>query len=329
MTTCSPLSANAVADGFRQALAAAEAFAGATAPNPPVGCAVLDAQGAVLACEAHQRAGGLHAEAAALAVCREAGLVDQVHTLIVTLEPCNHHGRTPPCVEAILASPAKAVWIGSRDPNPAVAGEGGARLARAGLDIAFAGDLDHRDAVDLSRQAARLIAPFATWSVHGRPWLTLKQALTADGGMVPPAGAKTFTSQTSLVLAHRLRRQADAIVTGSGTILADAPLFTVRRAPDPRQAPRRLAILDRRRRTPASYLDAARRRGFEVSLHDDIPALLADLAASGVLEALVECGPTLLDAFLAADLWDERVTIRQRLDPGESDTVEILNRMAA
>jgi diaminohydroxyphosphoribosylaminopyrimidine deaminase/5-amino-6-(5-phosphoribosylamino)uracil reductase len=323
------LSANAVADGFRQALAAAEAFAGATAPNPPVGCAVLDAQGAVLACEAHQRAGGLHAEAAALAVCREAGLVDQVHTLIVTLEPCNHHGRTPPCVEAILASPAKAVWIGSRDPNPAVAGEGGARLARAGLDIAFAGDLDHRDAVDLSRQAARLIAPFATWSVHGRPWLTLKQALTADGGMVPPAGAKTFTSQTSLVLAHRLRRQADAIVTGSGTILADAPLFTVRRAPDPRQAPRRLAILDRRRRTPASYLDAARRRGFEVSLHDDIPALLADLAASGVLEALVECGPTLLDAFLAADLWDERVTIRQRLDPGESDTVEILNRMAA
>ena len=327
MTTCSPPLADAVADGFRQALAAAEAFAGATAPNPPVGCAVLDAQGAVLACAAHQRAGGPHAEVAALATCREAGLVDRIHTLIVTLEPCNHHGATPPCVEAILASPAKVIWIGSRDPNPAVTGQGGARLARAGLEVTFVDDLDHCDAADLSRQAARLIAPFATWAVHGRPWLTLKLALTADGGMVPPAGAKTFTSEGSLALAHRLRRRADAIVTGSGTVLADAPLFTVRRVPDPRQAPRRLAILDRRRRTPASYLDAAGRRGFEVSLHDDVPTLLVDLAASGVLEALVECGPTLLDAFLAADLWDERVTIRQSSRPGEPDTVEIANRL--
>ncbi|EJL38250.1 riboflavin biosynthesis protein RibD [Caulobacter sp. AP07] len=318
-----------MADGFRQALTAAEAFAGATAPNPPVGCAVLDARGVVLACAAHQQAGGLHAEAAALAVCRETGLIDRVHTLIVTLEPCNHHGRTPPCVEAILASPVQAVWIGARDPNPAVAGEGGARLARAGLEVAFAGDLDHRDATGLSRQAARLIAPFVTWSVHGRPWLTVKQALTAEGGMAPPAGARTFTSQASLALAHQLRRRADAIVTGSGTILADAPLFTVRHVPDPRRAPRRLAVLDRRRRTPAAYLDAARRHGFEVSLHDDIPALLADLAASGVLEALVECGPTLLDAFRAADLWDEHVTIRQSPRPGEPDTVEILNRLAA
>ena len=329
MTTCSPPLAAAVADGFRQALAAAEAFAGATAPNPPVGCAVLDAQGVVLACVAHQRAGGPHAEAAALAACREASLVDRVHTLVVTLEPCNHHGATSPCVEAILASPAKAIWIGSRDPNPAVTGQGGARLARAGLEVSFIRDLDHRDAEDLSHQAARLIAPFAMWSVQGRPWLTLKQALTADGGMVPPAGAKTFTSQISLALAHRLRRRVDAIVTGSGTILADAPLFAVRRVPDPRQAPRRLAILDRRRRTPASYLDEARGRGFEVSLHDDIPALLADLAASGVLEALVECGPTLLGAFLATDLWDERVTIRQGPRPGEPDTVEIANRLTA
>jgi diaminohydroxyphosphoribosylaminopyrimidine deaminase/5-amino-6-(5-phosphoribosylamino)uracil reductase len=322
-------SANAVADGFRQALAAAEAFAGATAPNPPVGCVVLDAHGVVLAREAHRRAGGPHAEAAALTACRDAGLTERVHTLIVTLEPCNHHGRTPPCVEAILASPVRAVWIGSRDPNPAVIGEGSAHLARAGLDVAFIGDLDHRDAMGLARQADRLVAPFAVWSAQGRPWLTLKQALTGNGGMIPPAGAKTFTSEASLTLAHRLRRRADAIVTGSGTVLADAPLFTVRRVPDPRQAPRRLAILDRRRRTPAAYLDAARTRGFEVGLHDDIPTLLADLAAGGAQEVLVECGPTLLAAFLAADLWDERVILRRSPRPGEPDTVEILNRLAA
>jgi diaminohydroxyphosphoribosylaminopyrimidine deaminase/5-amino-6-(5-phosphoribosylamino)uracil reductase len=283
----------------------------------------------VVACAPPGRPGAPHAEAAALAACRDAGLTERIHTLIVTLEPCNHHGRTPPCVEAILASPARAVWIGSRDPNPAVIGQGGARLAQAGLDVAFIGDLDHRDATGLARQADRLIAPFALWSTRGRPWLTLKQALTADGGMIPPAGARTFTSEASLTLAHRLRRRADAIVTGSGTILADAPLFTVRRVPDPRQAPRRLAILDRRRRTPAAYLDAARGRGFEVGLHDDIPVLLADLAAIGAQEVLVECGPTLLDAFLAADLWDERVILRQGPRPGEPDTVEIVNRLAA
>jgi diaminohydroxyphosphoribosylaminopyrimidine deaminase/5-amino-6-(5-phosphoribosylamino)uracil reductase len=321
-----PLPADRVAEAFRRALAAADAFAGATAPNPPVGCVVLDASGAVLATAAHQQAGDDHAEAAAISACRAMGRFEQIDALVVTLEPCNHHGRTPPCVEAILASPARTVWIGARDPNLAVAGGGAARLVRAGQDVAFVESLDHPDADDLARQAARLIAPFATRFTRGRPWLTLKQALTVDGGMIPPPGAKTFTSEDSLTLAHSLRRRADAIITGSGTILADTPLFTVRRVADPRRSPRRLAILDRRGRTPAAYLETARRRGFETSVHHDIPALLADLAAGGALEALVECGPTLLEAFLAADLWDERVIVRQGPDPGDPDTVEILTR---
>ncbi|AYV48672.1 bifunctional diaminohydroxyphosphoribosylaminopyrimidine deaminase/5-amino-6-(5-phosphoribosylamino)uracil reductase RibD [Caulobacter flavus] len=311
----------AIAQAFRLALDAASQLAGATAPNPPVGCAVLAADGAVLAVEAHQGAGLPHAEAAALAACRDRW--DEVHTLVVTLEPCNHHGRTPPCVEAILASPARAVWIGARDPNPAVAGGGARRLATAGLDIAFV-------AGPLAAESARLIAPFAMRATQGRPWLTVKQAFTTDGSMIPPTGAKTFASEASLDLAHALRRRADAVITGSGTILADAPLLTVRRVADPRRAPRRLAILDRRGRVPRAYLDAARERGLEPSVHADIPALLADLAAGGALEALVEAGPTLSAAFLDAGLWDERVVITKAARPGDPDTVEtVLRRPAA
>ncbi|KSB90521.1 riboflavin biosynthesis protein RibD [Caulobacter vibrioides] len=319
MTALSP-PPPAIARAFRLALDAAFAWAGATAPNPPVGCAVLAADGEVLAVRAHQGAGLPHAEAAALAACRDRW--SAVHTLVVTLEPCNHHGRTPPCVEAILASPARAVWIGARDPNPAVAGGGAARLVAAGLDVAFV-------AGPLAGEAARLIAPFAMRATRGRPWLTLKQAFTADGSMIPPPGAKTFTSEASLDLAHALRRRADAVITGSGTVLADAPLLTVRRAPDPRRTPRRLAILDRRGRVPGAYLDAARARGLDPSVHADIPALLAQLAGGGALEALVEAGPTLSAAFLAAGLWDERVTITKAARPGDPDTVESVLRRPA
>jgi len=316
MTALSP-PPPAIARALRLALDAASAWAGATAPNPPVGCAVLAADGEVLTVRAHQGAGLPHAEAAALDACRDRW--EAVHTLVVTLEPCNHHGRTPPCCEAILASPARAVWIGARDPNPAVAGGGAARLAAAGLDVAFVEG-------PLASECARLIAPFAMRATQGRPWLTLKQALTADGLMIPPPGEKTFTSEASLDLAHALRRRADAVITGSGTILADAPLLTVRRAPDPRRMPRRLAILDRRGRVPGAYLDAARERGLEPSIHADIPALLADLAEGGALEALVEAGPTLSAAFLAAGLWDERVTITKAARSGDPDTVETVLR---
>lgn len=319
MTALSP-PPPAIAQAFRLALDAARVLAGATAPNPPVGCAVLAADGSVLAVEAHQGAGLPHAEAAALAACRDRW--EAVHTLVVTLEPCNHHGRTPPCSQAILASPARAVWIGARDRNPAVAGGGARRLSAAGLDVAFV-------AGPLAAESARLIAPFAMRATQGRPWLTLKQAFTTDGSMIPPSGAKTFTSEASLDLAHALRRRADAVITGSGTILADAPLLTVRRVGDPRRAPRRLAILDRRRRVPDAYLAAARERGLDPSLHADIPALLADLADGGALEALVEAGPTLSAAFLAADLWDERVVITKAARAGDPDTVEIVSREKA
>lgn len=299
---------------------------GATAPNPPVGCVALDGAGEVLACEAHRKAGTSHAEAAALEACRQAGLTQRIHTLIVTLEPCNHTGRTPPCTDAILGTPAKAVWIGARDPNPTVAGGGAARLAGAGLEVAFWDRLDYPQALALKQRAERLIAPFATWSTLGRPWLTLKQAIAADGSMIAPGGRGTFTSRSSLVLAHRLRRRADAIITGSGCILADDPAFTVRHVADHPGKRRKLAILDRRRRTPAAYVDAAGARGFDVVVHNDLSVLLSELAGAGVIEALVAAGPTLVRAFLEHDLWDEHVVIRQSPIPGGPDTVDVRSR---
>lgn len=313
----------AIADAVRLALGCAEAFVGATAPNPPVGCVVLDAAGQILACGAHARAGQAHAEAAALDACRRAGTFGRIHTLVVTLEPCNHSGRTPPCVDAILASPARTVWFGARDPNAEVLGGGAERLAAAGLEVGGLDALPHPDAADLAQATRRLIGPFRKWKRTGRPWLTVKQALDAGGGMVPPPGRKTFTSPDSLTLAHRLRRRADAIVTGSGCVLADNPAFTVRRVPDHFGKRRTLAILDRRGRVPAAYVAAARDRGFKVLVRGDLPALLEELGETGVMEVLVEAGPTLLAAILGAGLWDEHVVIRRDAIPGRPDTVDV------
>jgi diaminohydroxyphosphoribosylaminopyrimidine deaminase/5-amino-6-(5-phosphoribosylamino)uracil reductase len=335
MTTASPsvetlaaegLPAAAIARGFQLALERAAAFAGATAPNPPVGCVALDRAGAVIACEAHQMAGGAHAEAAVIEACRRAGVLEQIHTLIVTLEPCNHTGRTPPCTEAILRTPAKSVWIGVSDPNPQVAGGGAARLGSAGLAVGMIDHLPHPAASDLARAARRLIGPFATRVRTGRPWVTLKQAIAADGGMTPPAGKKTFTSPASLDLAHQMRRRVDAIITGSGCVLADDPAFTVRRVADHPGKRRKLAILDRRGRTPETYLEAARARGFEVWVRSDLPGLLDELGAAGVQEALVEAGPTLLDAFLTGGFWHEHFIIRQSPTPGLPDAGEVRQR---
>ena len=305
------------------ALGEAQAFVGATAPNPPVGCVLLDADGVVLARAAHRRAGTAHAEAAAIQACRAAGLTHRIHTALVTLEPCSHTGRTPPCTEALLSTPVQAIWIGALDPHPRAPQAGAARLAEAGVAVAMIARLEHPDAAALGHAAARLIAPFAKWSCTGRPWVLIKTALDAGGAMIPPPGMKTFTSPSSLAHAHRLRRGAEAIITGSGCILADDPAFTVRHVSDHPGRRRRLAILDRRGRTPDAYLDSARARGLDATLHADIPDLLDDLGAAGVLCALVEAGPTLRQAFLDLELWDEEVVFQTNPVPGLADRVEV------
>jgi diaminohydroxyphosphoribosylaminopyrimidine deaminase / 5-amino-6-(5-phosphoribosylamino)uracil reductase len=305
----------AIAHAMQAALSAARMFEGATAPNPPVGCALLDARGDVIVTAAHQRAGEAHAEAAAIAQAKVLGRMADIHTVVVTLEPCNHHGRTPPCVEAILSTPAKQVVIGVRDPNPHVAGGGAATLEKAGLAVQdFAGD---------ATQLKRLLAPFVKRVMKKQPFVTVKQALNRDGSMIPPEGQKTFTSQGSLLIAHALRRRADAIITGSGTVLADDPQFTVRLLPDHANKQRELYILDRRRRVGADYMTAAKARGFYPQYTDEFSDALKVAYDAGALEVLVEAGPLVTAHVLLTDLWDEHVRISQT---EKEDKVEIFTR---
>lgn len=308
---------------FSHALELARVHEGATAPNPPVGCVLLDAQGQELATGAHRRAGLPHAEAEAIAQARAAGLAEKVETVVVTLEPCNHYGRTPPCAEAILCTSARQVWIACRDPNPLVAGGGAERLRAADLSVNFLSDLNHPSAPTLVAEAHRLIAPFAKRVRTGLPFVTIKQAISSSGSMVPTIGKKTFTSSTSLELAHRLRLRADAILTGSGTVLADDPLFTVRLVPDHNNKQRLLVLLDRRRRIPERYMDAARKRGFVVHLTDDVHEALQSIGAAGGMEVLVEAGRVLTTHLLAAGLWDEHVLIEQAASANGTDRVTL------
>jgi diaminohydroxyphosphoribosylaminopyrimidine deaminase / 5-amino-6-(5-phosphoribosylamino)uracil reductase len=301
-----------IALGFARALAEAKTWRGSTSPNPPVGCAALDAGGNVLALAAHKRTGERHAEALVIEQCRVAGSIGRIDTLLVTLEPCNHTGRTPPCSEAILATPCRAVWIASRDPNPRVAGGGAKRLAAAGLEVQMLRDLAHADTATLQREADLLIAPFAKRVTKGMPWITVKQAVDVSGSMIPPTGQKTFTSPSSLKLAHELRKRADAILTGSGTILADNPEFTVRHVPDFAGKQRKLLIADRRVQVPQSYVDVAIARGFDVMRIIDVASALKQAAVDGANEVLIEAGPSITEAVLSSDLWDEHVLIVQQ-----------------
>ena len=305
--------AEQIASAFVRAIAAAEAFRGATSPNPPVGCVVLDAQGRELACAAHQKAGEGHAEALALAQCRRDGTTARIHTVVVTLEPCNHTGRTPPCCDAILATPARAVWIGAADPNGQVRGGGAARLRDAGLRV---------ESSLAGAGCAELIAPFATRMTKGRPYVTIKQALDNNGSMIPPVGQKTFTSASSLLLAHRLRKRSDAIVTGSGTVLADDPHFTVRHVPDHPGKRRGLFILDRRQRVPEHYISGSRARGFDVRVVADFAEALRLAHEAGALEVLVEAGPAVTSHILKTGPWDEHIIIRKGQGADGTDLVE-------
>jgi diaminohydroxyphosphoribosylaminopyrimidine deaminase/5-amino-6-(5-phosphoribosylamino)uracil reductase len=303
------LSEPILTNAMRQACAVARGYLGATTPNPPVGAVALNAAGEVLATAAHQKAGSAHAEAALLRDCRERGLLAEIHTLVVTLEPCNHHGRTPPCTAAILEADIKHVVIGATDPNPEVAGGGAEFLRQHGVHVTTG---------IAEAECQQLIASFATAKRARQPWITVKRAFDARGSMIPPQGRKTFTSPDMLVLAHRLRKKADAIITGNGTIRADAPHFTVRHVRDYPGKSRFLAIADRRRIVPPEYLAEAAKRGFYTLIFDRPEQVIADLFARGVQDILVEAGPALSHYFLNHNLWQLRVDIHA----GNPDRVE-------
>lgn len=308
-------------DAAFMALAIAEArkALGRTHPNPAVG-AVLVKRGEVVGRGFHAKAGQPHAEIVAL---KDAGAKAKGATLYSTLEPCNHHGRTPPCSEAIIAAGIRRVVYGSADPNPLVDGKGRRRLARAGIEVT-----PHV----LREEADALNRPFLKAMTTGRAWVTLKAGITLDGKLATGTGrSKWITSEAAREEAHRLRNRCDAILVGATTVQVDDPALTTRlpggRSParlvlDPElvTTPRaKVYAADGVRRIVVTSGAATRRaapfqvKGVEVwSLEGkagalDLVALVSRLAREGLLHLLVEGGARVHASFLRAGLADEVV----------------------
>jgi diaminohydroxyphosphoribosylaminopyrimidine deaminase/5-amino-6-(5-phosphoribosylamino)uracil reductase len=202
---------------MRMALRQARKGIGRTSPNPMVG-AVIVRNGEILASGYHKKAGHNHAEVEALKGI--GGKAKPGDTLFVTLEPCNHHGRTPPCTEAILKSGLKKVVIGMLDPNPTVSGGGSETLQERGIEI---------KAGVLESECRRLNEAYIKFVVSGRPFVIAKTAMTMDGWTATAAGhSKWITNERSRQFVHRLRDSVDGILIGAGTVLADDPSLTTR-----------------------------------------------------------------------------------------------------
>jgi diaminohydroxyphosphoribosylaminopyrimidine deaminase/5-amino-6-(5-phosphoribosylamino)uracil reductase len=267
---------------LERALELAERGRGTTAPNPVVGCVIVR-DGAVVGEGWHERAGGPHAEVAALAAAGERA---RGATLYVTLEPCAHHGRTPPCADAVIAAGVARVVAAVRDPNPATNGQGLARLRDAGVEVELAeGELEWRARVQ--NEAYRV------WVAERRPFVTYKVAASLDGRVTVP-GRRWVSGEESRRLVHELRARSDAVAVGMGTVVADRPLLTARDVAVRRQ-PRRLAF----GRGPLP-------EGVDLELRTGpLAPELERLAADGVQSLLLEGGPTLASAFLAEGLVDK------------------------
>jgi diaminohydroxyphosphoribosylaminopyrimidine deaminase / 5-amino-6-(5-phosphoribosylamino)uracil reductase len=262
-----------------RALELAGAALGVAYPNPTVGAVVVAADGAVIGEGVTEAYGGRHGEIVAL---DSAGESARGATLYVTMEPCTHHGRTPPCVDAIVAAGVTRVVAGCRDPNQEAAG-GLERLRQAGVDA----ELDDRFEAHRQNEAWR------RWTSLSRPFVTYKVATTLDGRVTVP-GRRWVTGESSRRLVHELRAASDAVAVGMGTVRADAPKLDARDVAVARQ-PRRLAF--GRGPLPA---------GSELELHEGhLADELATLAAEGVQSLLLEGGPTLATAFLEARLVDK------------------------
>jgi diaminohydroxyphosphoribosylaminopyrimidine deaminase / 5-amino-6-(5-phosphoribosylamino)uracil reductase len=203
---------------LRLACRLARKAAGRTSPNPMVG-AVLVRGGKIIGTGYHHFAGGPHAEINAL---KQAGAKSRGSTLYITLEPCSHHGRTPPCTRALIGAGIRAVVAGMRDPNPLVAGRGFKQLRRAGIKV--------RTGL-CQEESAQIIEAFAKFITQRRPFVTLKLAATLDGKIATADGdARWISGERSRAQVHRWRDQMDAVLVGAGTVRADDPLLTCRRA---------------------------------------------------------------------------------------------------
>jgi diaminohydroxyphosphoribosylaminopyrimidine deaminase / 5-amino-6-(5-phosphoribosylamino)uracil reductase len=307
------------------ALALARRGLGETNPNPMVGC-VLVKGGRVVGEGWHRRAGGPHAEAHAL---RAAGAAARGATAYVTLEPCAHQGRTPPCAPALVESGLRRVVAAMRDPNPPVNGRGFASLRRAGIEVVMGVAAD---------EAAALNERFVVAARLQRPFVLLKVAMTLDGRIATAAGeSKWITAARLRRRARALRRLHDGVAVGVGTVLADDPLLLA----DPRtRRPFHRVVFDSRLRTPlrsrlvasardspvwivtteaAAGREALEARGVRVLAapardgHVDLEWALAALRGEGLWSLMVEGGSDLLGALLAARLFDQLALFRAPL----------------
>jgi diaminohydroxyphosphoribosylaminopyrimidine deaminase/5-amino-6-(5-phosphoribosylamino)uracil reductase len=308
---------------FDQALmdrALAEAVKGRPSPNPHVGALVARGK-EVVATGFHERAGDEHAEVVAI---KGAGAGAKGATLYVTLEPCNHDGRTPPCVDAILEAQIARVVIGVNDPNPHVQGGGAERLRQAGIDVVVG---------VREREARAVIGPWTKFVTSGLPYVTLKLALSLDGRIATRTGASRWvTGGEARVKVHELRSRMDAVAVGIGTVVADDPRLTVRETPGP--SPVRVVFDTKLRLPPSGKLAATAREiptwviaspeasaAVEQALIDqgvqvmrvassaegriDVNAALRALAQRGIVMLMVEGGAELAGSLLASRLADE------------------------
>jgi diaminohydroxyphosphoribosylaminopyrimidine deaminase / 5-amino-6-(5-phosphoribosylamino)uracil reductase len=312
---------------LRRALELAERGRGRVSPNPLVGAVVVK-NGEVIGEGFHAELGGLHAERAALADCRERGEDPAEATMYVTLEPCAHQGRQPPCVDAILEAEIGRVVIASEDPSEKAAGRGPGILRDGGVEVVFAAGAE-------AASARLLNQAFRKHARTGLPLVTLKLAMSLDGRTTTAPGDSPWISgELSRALVHRWRAEADAIAVGIGTVLADDPLLTARH-PDARQPLR--VVFDSQARLPLdsqllrsldqspvlvvtspdadpARLSALRNAGAETLVTsgstpaDRIASALADLGRGEITSLFLEGGRTLASAFLAAGQVDESRT---------------------
>lgn len=304
-----------------EALALAAQAIGLTEPNPRVGCVITSTDGLVVGRGHTQEAGGPHAEVMALRDAAERGHDVRGATAYVSLEPCSHHGRTPPCCDALIAAGLGRVVAAMQDPNPLVAGQGTARLRAAGITVQVG---------VLAEEAHELNIGFFSRMLRKRPWVRLKTAVSLDGRTSLENGlSQWITGETARTDGHAWRKRASAVLTGVGTVLEDNPRLDVRLVDTPRQPLR--VIVDSRLDTPttarileppgsvliyAAGPDKARRealqaRNAEIALSPgangkvDLPSMLADLAQRGINELHVEAGHKLSGSFVREGLVDE------------------------
>src|SRR5688572_2435663 len=300
---------------MRRALTLAKKGWGQTAPNPMVGAVVVK-DGVVVGEGYHSTFGAPHAEVEAL---HAAGERARGATVYVTLEPCAHFGKTPPCVDALIAAGVARVVAATRDTSPTAAG-GADRLRTASIDVTF----------DVDAEAAReLNAPFFHALVSDRPWISLKLALSLDGAIADASrGPAWLTGRKARREVHKLRAGSDAVAVGLGTVRADNPDLTVRDAPPPRVPPARI-VFTRRGQLPltsglamsatevptivvAESVDLAHARrlkgmGVEVVAATSIDEAMRTLRQRGIRSMLVEGGASLSGALLGANLVDRLI----------------------